>query len=87
MSLQDGEDYNRILMPLCSGDTLPDRSIPVQWIMFDLWESMRAADRELANGILEPVFTFMRAQTCKSRLTMRRLDEYLDYRQGDVGQA
>lgn len=87
MSLQDGEKYNEILMRLCSGDALPDRSVPVQWIMFDLWESMRACDREMADGVLEPVFTFMRAQTSKARLSIKGLEEYLDYRQGDVGQA
>ena len=87
MSFQDGENYNATLMPLCAGDALPDRSIPVQWIMYDLWESMRACDRDLANGVLEPVFTFMKAQTSKTRLSIKGLDEYLDYRQGDVGQA
>ena len=74
-------------MGFCTGDALPDRFDPVQWIMFDLWESMRTCDRKLADGVLEPVFTFMRAQTSKTRLSIKSLDEYLDYRQGDVGQA
>lgn len=87
MSLQDGKEYNAMLMRLCSGVALPDRSVPVQWIMYDLWESMRACDRDLADGILEPVFTFMKAQTSKDRLSVKGLEEYLDYRQGDVGQA
>ena len=87
MSFQHGEKYNEILMGFCTGKTLPDRFDPVQWIMFDLWESMRACDRHLADGVLEPVFTFMRAQTSKTRLSITSLDEYLDYRQGDVGQA
>lgn len=87
MSLHDGKKHNEILMPLCAGDALPDRSIPVQWIMFDLWESMRACDRDLADAVLEPVFTFMRAQTSKARLSIKGFNEYLEYRQGDVGQA
>ena len=87
MSLQDGEAYNKSLMPLCRGDQQPDRNVPVEWMMYDLWENMRHCDRELANEVLEPVFLFMRAQTSKDRLSVRGLGNYLRYRQGDVGQA
>ena len=87
MSLADGEAYNASLMPLCRGDVLPDRSVPVQWMMYDLWEDMRKCDSDLADEILGPVFTFMRAQTSKERLSVQSLGAYLQYRQGDVGQA
>lgn len=87
MSLADGERYNNSLMPLMRGDEKPDRSVPVQWMMYDLWEDMRKCDKELANETLEPTFTFMRAQTAKERLTVHGLGRYLQYRQGDVGQA
>lgn len=59
MSFQKGEKYSETLMHLCASDVLPDRSIPVQWIMFDLWESMRACDRDLADGVLGPVFLLL----------------------------
>lgn len=55
--------------------------------MYDLWESMRAHDRELANEVLEPTFLFMRAQTDKIRLEISELGEYLEYREKDVGKA
>ena len=55
--------------------------------MFDLWESMRACDRTLADEILQPLFTFMLAQTSKEGLSIEGLGHYLDYRQRDVGQA
>lgn len=87
MSLQDGEAYNNSLMPLCRGTQKPNRSVPVQWMMYDIWEDMRACDKELAEQVLEPVFLFMRAQTSKERLTVHGLGRYLKYRQGDVGQA
>lgn len=87
MSLADGAAYNDSLMPLCRGDILPDRAVPVQWMMYDLWEDMRRCDKELADEILEPVFLFMRAQTSSERLSVRGLGSYLHYRQGDVGQA
>ena len=55
--------------------------------MYDIWESMRAHNRELANAVLEPTFVFMRAQTDKDRLKTMRLGEYLEYREGDIGKA
>lgn len=87
MSLQDGQRYNESLMPLCAGATLPDPSVPVQWIMFDLWKRMRACDLELTDQALEPMFIFMKAQTSRDRFSITSFDQYLEYRQGDVGQA
>lgn len=48
---------------------------------------MRAHDRYLADEILEPTFTFMRAQTDRARLNMKELGQYLEYRERDVGKA
>ncbi|KAI2631796.1 Aristolochene synthase in complex with 12,13-Difluorofarnesyl diphosphate [Xylaria nigripes] len=87
MSLEDGKAYNEKLMPIARGHVKPDRNIPVEYIFFDLWESMRAHDRELANEILEPTFEFMRAQTDPARLKPMGLKEYLEYREADVGKA
>lgn len=63
LSLDEGKAYNDRLKPLCRGDVLPNRSDPVEWIMFDLWESMRATDVVLASGIINPLLRFMDAQT------------------------
>ncbi|KAI4087877.1 MAG: hypothetical protein LQ344_006502 [Seirophora lacunosa] len=89
MSLEDGKAYNENLIPISRGDVLPDRSKPAEFILYDLWESMRAHDKELADEILEPVFTFMRAQTDPARTdgSVRELGPYLEYREKDVGKA
>jgi aristolochene synthase len=87
MSLEDGKAYNEKLMPITRGEALPDRNIPVEWITYDLWESMRAHDRAMADDIQEPVFTFMRAQTDSKRLEKMGLGTYLEYREADVGKA
>ena len=87
MSSEEGSAYNESSIPFCQGERLPERSIPVQWIMFELWEDMRACDKKLADELQEPVFIFMRAQTSRTRLTVRSLGPYLEHRQGDVGQA
>ncbi|KAH8664711.1 Aristolochene synthase in complex with 12,13 Difluorofarnesyl diphosphate [Xylariales sp. PMI_506] len=87
MSFEEGAAYNERLMPLARGTALPDRSIPVEYIMYDLWESMRQQDLEMANDILEPTFEFMRAQTDKTRATDMGLAEYFEYRERDVGRG
>jgi aristolochene synthase len=87
MSLEDGRAYNAKLMPLFRGSVLPDSSVPVEWISYDLWESMRAQDKIMADDILEPVFTFMHAQTDPTRLAQMGLGQYLEYREADVGKA
>ncbi|KAM7203153.1 Aristolochene synthase [Naviculisporaceae sp. PSN 640] len=87
MSFADGEALNNRLIELSKGHVLPDRSIPAEYIIYDLWESMRAHDKELADEILEPTFTFMRAQTDRARLVINELGPYLKYREKDVGKA
>ncbi|KAK2053026.1 Aristolochene synthase in complex with 12,13 Difluorofarnesyl diphosphate [Colletotrichum caudatum] len=87
MSLEDGCAYNEKLMPIARGDVLPDRNVPVEWIMYDLWDAMRSHDKQLADDVLEPTFTFMRAQTDKARLSVRGMGPYLIYREKDVGKA
>lgn len=87
MSLEQGSAYNEKLIPISRGDVLPDRSVPVEYITYDLWESMRGHDRSMANEILEPVFVFMRAQTDRTRIRPMGLGSYLEYRERDVGKA
>lgn len=62
-------------------------SKPEEFILYDLWESMRAEDRELANEVLEPMFAFMKAQTDKVRVTIQELGRYLEYRENDIGKT
>ncbi|KAG8628539.1 hypothetical protein KVT40_004412 [Elsinoe batatas] len=87
MSFEDGEAYNNKLMPIMRGEVLPDRTRPVEWIMYDLWEGMRACDRELADNVLESTFVFMRSQTDRDRSVIKNLGQYLEYREKDVGKA
>ncbi|TRX98015.1 hypothetical protein FHL15_001225 [Xylaria flabelliformis] len=87
MSLKEGEQYNQRLMDLSRGDATPDRSIAVEFIIYDLWQSMRSHDSTMANEILEPVFVFMRAQTDSTRMKPMNLGEYFEYRERDVGKA
>ncbi|KID84406.1 Aristolochene Synthase [Metarhizium guizhouense ARSEF 977] len=87
MSFDEGKAYNEKLMPLARGDALPNRAVPVEYMFYDLLESMRAHHRQLADDILEPTFVFMRAQTDKTRKEITEIGHYLEYRQKDVGKA
>lgn len=87
MSFADGKAYNEKLMPIARGHVQPDYNVPVERITYDLWNSMRAHDRKLADEVLEPTFTFMRAQTDPRRKNSFRLGDYLEYRERDFGKA
>lgn len=60
-------------------------SIPVEYISHDLWESMRAHDKPLADDMLEPNFVLMRCMTEGDGSKFRELGSYLNYREIDLG--
>ena len=60
MSFDDGEAYNKQLMPIMRGEAQPNPERPVEVMMWEMWEGMRACDRELADLTLEDTFVFMR---------------------------
>lgn len=77
----------RIIEFVAFADNIYLGDVPVEYIIYDLWESMRANDKELADAVLEPTFTFMCAQTDRTRMTITELGHYLEYREKDVGKA
>lgn len=83
MSSDEGSAYNERLIPISRGDVLPDCSVPVEYIIYDLWESMRQHDKKMADEILEPFFVLMRAQTDRSRAEPMGLGRYFEYREKD----
>ncbi|KUI61877.1 Aristolochene synthase [Cytospora mali] len=48
---------------------------------------MRQYDKELADGVSEPTFVFLSAQTEEQRTEITELGQYLQYRERDVGKA
>ena len=85
MSLDEGRFFNERLMALARADDIPKRDTPVEWITYDLWNTIRSVDEKLGRGIMEPVFKFQRAQTDPKRMGIRNLRDYFVYRDGDVG--
>lgn len=69
MSLEEGEAYNEKLIPISKGEVLPDRSKPVEYILYDIWQSMREKDHELARATEGPTYLFMRSQVFPKNLS------------------
>lgn len=87
MSLKDAEEYNEKLILIARGLQQPDRSVPAEWMMWDLWEDMRAHDKEGAFLVEAPCFLFMRAQVDHMRLNPGGLSGYFEFREKDIGTA
>ncbi|KAI0572701.1 Aristolochene synthase [Pyrenophora tritici-repentis] len=87
MSIEEGKEHQENVIKCASGIILPDRKIPAQWIMFDLFEEMRATDRPLADELLKPTVDFLRAQVDGNRMKRMNLDEYFAYRDADLGKG
>jgi aristolochene synthase len=87
MSVEDGVAHNMKVIECARGNLLPDRNMPAQFIMFDLFESMREVDKQLADELLEPTIDFLVAQADGNRMKPMNLKEYFDYRDADLGKG
>ena len=68
MNLEEGKAFYKSLVPIAMGKKLPNRSDPYEWIVYDTWTSMRACDKELADGVLEGALSCITAQVDAQRL-------------------
>ncbi|KAI1434150.1 Aristolochene synthase [Xylaria sp. CBS 124048] len=87
MPIEIAEEYNERLILIARGLERPDPTIPAEWMMWDLWEDMRAHNKELAHSVEAPCFLFMRAQVDKTRLELDDLSLYFQFREKDIGTA
>lgn len=85
MSVEEGVAHNSKVIECARGNLIPDRNVPAQYIMYDLFESMREVDLQLANELLESTIKFLVAQADGSRMKPMTLDEYWTYRYEDLG--
>ncbi|KAI5923116.1 terpenoid synthase [Camillea tinctor] len=87
MSVAEGAEHNSKVIECARGQLIPDRNAPAQWIMYDLFEDMRAVDRHLADELLEPTIDFLVAQTDSNRMKTMNLEQYFEYRDADLGKG
>ncbi|KAF4492773.1 Aristolochene synthase [Colletotrichum fructicola] len=84
MSLQDGSSYNERLISIVKGETLPAEDSPIEKIVLEIWQQMRAIDKPLSDDVEVPTFEFWRSQNAEARLAKKSIAEYLEYRELDV---
>lgn len=82
--MNDGAAYNERLISISKGDVAPADDSPIEKMVLEIWEDMRAIDKRLSDDIEEPTFVFWRSQNDKSRLEKKSVAEYLKYRELDV---
>ncbi|CAG8974316.1 hypothetical protein HYALB_00006164 [Hymenoscyphus albidus] len=85
LSLEEGRAYLDRLPSIVRGQTLPDRSIPREYMFYDTFEGMRATNEKLANQVVEAYIEFWCAQVNSTRLSNLGLKSYLELRRSDVG--
>ena len=68
MSLEEGKKLYKRLILIAMGEELPNRSDPYEWITYDVWASIRARDKELADPLLQEVMVALTAQVDTVRL-------------------
>ena len=69
MSLEEGKQLYKNLIPIAMGKKLPNRNDPYEWITYDTWASMRACDKELADQVLHEALVCITAQVDSVRYT------------------
>ena len=62
MSVEEGKKLYKRLIPIAMGKKLPDRKDPYEWIIYDVFTSMRACDKELADQVLREAMVCITAQ-------------------------
>ena len=80
MSLEEGKAFYKNLVPIAMGKKLPNRSDPYEWITYDTWTSMRACDKELADGVLQGALNCIMAQVDSQRLACPDMGSLLKQR-------
>lgn len=87
MNAADMLSYRELIMQLARGKAQPDRSVCVEWMLFDTLQSMRTIDEALASDLVEGFCTLLQMQTAPERTTIKHLGTYLERREIDVGRS
>lgn len=87
MSVADGKAHQDRIVECCRGSVTPDRSKPAEWIIYDLFEAMRAIDKVLADDLLRHTIDFLLAQADGERMKAMDLSTYFEYRDADLGKG
>ncbi|KAL8838626.1 MAG: hypothetical protein Q9170_002072 [Blastenia crenularia] len=87
LSISEGQDLYKRLIPLALGKTLPNRSDPYEWITYDTWASMRAMDAELTEVVWQGALLCITAQVDEARMKCPDMGSLLKHRAKEAGIA
>jgi len=87
MSYEDGAQFTASLMSILRHTLIPDKSEPVQYVLYEIWTEMCSQDKELAEATVEPMIELWFSQTdSQAELDAQTsLSAYLEYRERDFG--
>lgn len=84
MSLKEGSDLIERIIAVVKGTREPDKSVPAEWMMKEVWDNLASIDSDLTDQMKEPAFVFWRSQVAAERLAPKTLKTYLRYREDDI---
>lgn len=87
MDLEEGKMFCKKLIPIAMGEKLPNRSEPYEWITYDVFTSMRACDKELADQVFQGALVSITGQVDSGRLTCSDMGSLLRQRTREAGCA
>jgi aristolochene synthase len=87
MSVKEGVAHQEKVIECAVGEHLPDYKVPAQWIMYDLFQNMRAVEKQLADELLQRTIDFLLAQADGNRMKPMNLEQYIEYRDADLGKG
>ncbi|OJJ64181.1 hypothetical protein ASPSYDRAFT_294680 [Aspergillus sydowii CBS 593.65] len=85
MSIPDSRIIGAKLLDIMQGTANADLSNPLEKILMRIINDMKAQNEDLASDVLKGAIALFHAQTSKARLGVTGLDEYFEFRYGDVG--
>lgn len=84
MSLKEGSALIERIIGIVKGTIEPNKSVPAEWMMKEVWDNLASIDTVLTDEMKEPAFVFWRSQVATERLAPKTLKTYLRYREDDI---
>lgn len=85
MSIPASREIETKLLHIMQGTASADLSNPLEKILIKIINDMKTLNEDLANDVPKGAIALFHAQTSKARLKITQLDEYFEFRYGDVG--
>ena len=85
MNIKEGKVFYDRHKLLATKKVLPNENSPIEWVICDIWEKMRAADKELTKVVMHWAFVSLDNQVDPKRLTCKDVGSVLKHRVLEAG--